>query len=95
MAVTENKTFQKQLFDLGWRRYGQGEGDPYYKVILDASVFGIRDLNGDFNTKGEFEIYSMFNRSFESIKGIEEIFKVNRFKVEWGITSRYGSKTIE
>lgn len=78
---------EQQLFDQGWRRYGDNEDDPYYRLILDGSVFGLYALSGNF--KGDsFEIYSMHNRIFNDIKEIDDIININGFKINCGIVKK-------
>lgn len=82
---------EKELFDQGWRRYGDEDNDPYYRLILEPKVFGLSDLNGNLNQNGIFTIYSMNNRKFSKISEIENIIKINKFIINWDIVKRYGS----
>lgn len=82
---------ETELFEIGFRRFGDEENDPYYKVILDSSVFGLSDLAGNLDQDGNFQIYSMYNRNFNKISEIKQIIEVNKLVINWDIMNRYGS----
>lgn len=82
---------EQELFEIGFRRYGDEENDPYYKCVLKGDVFGIHFLSGNLNSNGIFEIYSMHNRKFSKISEIDDIFRINRFVIDWDVVNRYGS----
>ena len=82
---------ETELFEIGFRRFGDEENDPYYKVILDRSVFGLSDLAGNLDQNGNFEIYSMHNRKFNKILEIKQIIEINKLVVNWDIMNIYGS----
>jgi hypothetical protein len=84
---------EKQLFEIGFRRYGDEEKDPFYKIVLIGDVFDITQIAGNFNNVGNFIIYSIKDREFKNINEIKEIMNVCRFKVNWNIVNRYGSST--
>jgi hypothetical protein len=84
---------EKELFDIGFRRFGDEEDDPYYKMILEGDVFNITEINGNFDSVGGFMIYSIRDRSFGSVDEIKQIMDICRFKVNWDIMNRYGSST--
>ena len=82
---------EKELFGQGWKRFGDEENDPYYKVILEPKVFGLYDLSGNFTEDGNFKIYSIHNRVFTEINQIAELFLHCQFEINWDIMGRYGS----
>ena len=61
---------EKELFGQGWKRFGDDENDPYYKVILEPKVFGLYDLSGNFTEDGDeeiicIEIPTMYNTNID------------------------------
>ena len=42
---------EQELFEIGFRRYGDEENDPYYKAVLKGDVFGIHFLSGNLVTE--------------------------------------------
>lgn len=82
---------EKDLFRVGFKRFGDEENDPYYKVILEPKVFRLHDLSGMFKEDGKFIIHCIHNRDFTDIKEIEELFSVCKFEIEWSMMARYGS----
>lgn len=82
---------EKELFGQGWKRFGDEENDPYYKVILEPKVFGLHNLSGNFTEDGNFEIYSIHNRVFTEINQIADLFLHCQFEINWDIMGRYGS----
>lgn len=85
---------EKELFGQGWKRFGDHENDPYYKIILEPKVFGLYDLSGNFTDNGNFNIYSIHNRVFTEISQIAELFLINQFEINWDMMERYGSDTL-
>lgn len=84
---------EKELFDQGWRRYGDDDNDPYYKLLLEPKVFSLHSLSGILNSNGVFTIYNMNLRKFYKISELEDVMKVNKFVIDWKTVNRYGSKT--
>ena len=82
---------EEELFEIGFRRYGDDEDDPFYKIVLKGDVFGIPHLSGNLDNNGLFEIYSMHNRQFSEMSELNDVMKINRFNVDWDIVNRYGS----
>jgi len=85
---------EKELFEIGFRRIGDEDNDPFYQVFLDQSVLNIFDISGNFDRNGGFQIYSIKNRTFNEISEIQEIFSACRFQVNWKIMNKYGSKEL-
>jgi len=85
---------EKELFDQGFKRFGDEENDPYYKIILKPKVFGLYDLSGNFTENGNFKIHSIHNRLFTEINQIAELLLVNQFVINWDAMNRYGSDDL-
>lgn len=92
--IKDKKDFQEKLFKLGWRVYGLEENDPFFRIILDGSVFGLHTLSGNFTEDECFEIFSIHNRKFTDTKEIDELFTACRFKPKWDTVSRNGKKEL-
>lgn len=92
--IPDKNLFQKQLFHRGWRVYGLEDDDPFFRVVLDNSVFGLHYLSGNFTNDGCFEIYSIPNRKFTDIKELDKLFTTCRFRPKWDTISRNGKEQI-
>lgn len=82
-----------ELFKQGWKRFGDEEKDPYYKIILKPVVFGLYELSANFTEDGSFQIYSINNRLFTKIDQLSELFLHCQFEINYDIMKRYGSDT--
>ena len=86
---------EKELFNQGWRRYGDEENDLYYKLILDGSVFGLYDLSGNYKENGMFWIYAISKSEYDNITQLKELIEIMGLKINWDIVNRYGSSEIK
>lgn len=85
------KITESELFNIGWKRFGDEELDPYYKIYLKPFVFGLDSLSGNFDKNGNFIIFSIQDRIFTYINEIIEIFTCNKFVIDIDTMQRYGS----
>lgn len=93
---------EQQLFDIGFRRFGDEENDPYYKVIFSNRIFDVFQLSGNFlsylqgNESIEgFVLFDMgFDRVFTSIDEIKQIIEINGFIINHDLTNKYGSSEL-
>jgi len=77
------------LFNLGFKRFGDSEDDPYYKIILNPNNFNLHEISGML-TEGTFTWYSNIMNTYDKFSTLKEIFEINEFTPK-EIMQKYGS----
>lgn len=85
MKIPESK-----LFEIGWRRFGDHEDDPFYRFHSSTTVLNTSVISGNYTDTGEFEIYGV-PVLFHSIVGLSAWIETVGFVSDKSIIDRYGS----